>query len=119
MGKQKSSFHLVSLFSLPPHFHIGTLLILAVSCAIAVYSLTFYYVMAQPDSGLRIDITGQYSNPTYGITSFEIPVGWYASEGMFGDKGISISMHPGTSDELLQRLTTGQVNDTLPVPDLK
>ena len=71
--------------------------------------------MAQPDNGLRTDITGQYSNPTYGIISFEIPVGWYASEGMFGDKGISISMHPGTSDELLQRLTKGQVNDTVPV----
>jgi hypothetical protein len=24
-------------------------------------------------------------------------------------------MHPGTSDELLQRLSTGQVNDTIPV----
>jgi hypothetical protein len=71
--------------------------------------------MAQPDSGLRTDITGQYSNPTYGITSFEIPLGWYASEGMFGDKGISISIQPGTSDELLQRLTTGQVNETIPV----
>jgi hypothetical protein len=34
---------------------------------------------------------------------------------MFGDKGISVSMHPGTSDELLQRLTTGQVNETIPV----
>jgi hypothetical protein len=70
--------------------------------------------MAQPDSGLRKDITGKYSNPTYGITSFEIPVGWYASEGMFGENGIAISMHPGTSDELLQRLSTGQVNETIP-----
>ncbi len=73
------------------------------------------YTIAQPDSGLRTDINGQYSNPTYGIISFEIPAGWYASEGMFGDKGISISMHPGTSDELLQRLTSGQVNETIPV----
>lgn len=113
MQKQKSPFHLVSF--LLPHFHIGTLLVLAVSCTIAVYSLTIYHVMAQPDSGLRTDITGQYSNPTYGITSFEIPIGWYASEGMFGDKGISISMHPGTSDELMQRLTAGQVNETIPV----
>jgi hypothetical protein len=79
---------------------------------IVVYGPT---VMAQPSSGLRTDITGQYSNPTYGIISFEIPVGWYASEGMFGDKGISISMHPGTSDELLQGLTSGQVNETIPI----
>lgn len=71
--------------------------------------------MAQPDNGLRTDITGQYSNQTHGITSFEIPVGWYASEGMFGENGISISMHPGTSDELMQRLGTGQVNETIPV----
>ena len=113
MHKQKPAFHLA--YFLLPHFHIGTLLVLVVYCTITVYSLTIYHVMAQPDSGLRTDITGQYSNPTYGITSFEIPVGWYASEGVFGENGISISMHPGTSDELLQRLTTGQVNDTIPV----
>ena len=71
--------------------------------------------MAQPETGLRTDITGQYSNPTYGITNFEIPVGWYASEGMFGENGISIAMHPGTSEELMQRLTAGQVNETIPV----
>lgn len=82
------------------------------------YTVIIYPVMAQPDGGLRADITGQYSNPTYGIINFEIPAGWYASEGMFGDKGISVSMHPGTSDELLQRLTTGQVNETIPVMNL-
>jgi hypothetical protein len=63
-------------------------------------------------------IAGQYSNPNYGIINFGIPGGWYASENMFGDKGISVSMHPGTSDELLQRLTTGQVNETTPVMNL-
>jgi hypothetical protein len=110
MQKQRSAFHLVCL--LLPHFSIGTILVLTVSSMIVVYGPT---VMAQPSSGLRTDITGQYSNPTYGIISFEIPVGWYASEGMFGDKGISISMHPGTSDELLQGLTSGQVNETIPI----
>ena len=113
MKKQNSSFHLV--YFLLPHFHIGTLLVLAVSLTIAFYSLTIYFVMAQPDNGLRTDITGQYSNPTYGIINFEIPAGWYASEGMFGDQGIAISMHPETSDELMQRLSTGQVNETIPV----
>lgn len=113
MQKQKSTFHLV--YFLLPHFHIGALLVLAVSCTIAVYSLTIYHVMAQPDNGLRTDIAGQYSNPTYGIASFEIPVGWYASEGIFGENGIASSMHPGTSDELLQRLSTGQANETIPV----
>lgn len=116
MQKQRLASLLVNF--LQPHFHIRTFLILTVSCMLAGYALTFYHVMAQPDSGLRTDIIGQYSNPTYGITNLGIPDGWYASEGMFGDNGISISMHPGTSDELLQRLTTGQVNETIPVMNL-
>ena len=37
---------------------------------------------------------------------------------MLGDKGISVAMHPGTSDELVQKLTTGQVNETIPIMDL-
>jgi hypothetical protein len=93
MQKQKSALHFV--YFLQGHLHVGIFLVLTVSCTIAVYSITIYHVMAQPDSG-------QYSNPTYGITSFEISVA--VAEGMFGDKGISISMHPGTSDELLQGL---------------
>src|SRR5919107_2799693 len=115
--RSSSSFPLINHF-LHPHFLIGTLMVLAASCTIVGYTLTIYPVMAQPDSGLVADITGQYSNPKYGIISFEIPAGWYASEGMFGDKGVSISIHPGTSDELLQRLTRGQVNETIPVMDL-
>jgi hypothetical protein len=97
------------------HFLIITLLVLILPFLIGSSIPITYPVIAQPDTGLRTDITGQYSNPTYGITNFEIPVGWYASEGMFGDKGISISMHPGTSDELLQTLASGQLNETIPV----
>jgi hypothetical protein len=100
MQKQKTSFL------------VGILLVLS------FYTLGVYHVMAQSDNGLRTDITGQYSNPTYGIVNFEIPEGWHASEGMFGDKGISVAMHPGTSDELAQKLTTGQVNETIPIMDL-
>src|SRR5919108_5062038 len=97
MQKQRSpSFPFINHF-LYPHFLIGTLIVLAASCTMVGYTLPVYPVMAQPDGELRADITGQYSNPTYGIINFEIPTGWYASEGMFGDKGISISMHPGTS----------------------
>jgi hypothetical protein len=118
MQRQRSpSFPLINHF-LHPRFHIGTLIILAASCTIVGYTVTICLVMAQPDAELRADITGQYSNPTYGIINFAIPTGWYASEGMFGDKGVSISMHPGTSDELLQRLATGQVNETIPVMEL-
>jgi hypothetical protein len=113
MQKQKSAY--LMIYFLQPHFRTGTLLVLTVSCMIAGYAPTIYQAMAQSDSGQRTDITGRYTNPTYGIINFEIPVGWYASEGMFGDKGISISMHPGTSDELLQRHTSGQVNETIPV----
>ena len=97
------------------HFLIGTLLVLILPFLIGIYIPISHPIIAQPDTGLRTDITGQYSNPTYGITNFEIPVGWYASEGMFGNNGISISMHPGTSDQLLQRLSAGQVNETIPV----
>ena len=100
MQKQKTSFL------------VGILLVLS------FYTLGVYHVMAQSDNELRTDITGQYSNPTYGIVNFEIPEGWHASEGMFGDKGISVAMHPGTSDELAQKLTTGQVNETIPIMDL-
>lgn len=110
MQKQNSSLPL-----LQPHFLIGTLLILTLFYIIEICIPIIHPVIAQPESGLRTDVTGQYSNPTYGIINFAIPTGWYASEGMFGDKGISISMHPGTSDELSQRLTTGQINETIPV----
>jgi hypothetical protein len=106
-----------TLFMLNYHIYpgilVGTILVLTISNPVGYIPTN--YTIAQPDSGLRTDINGQYSNPTYGIISFEIPVGWYASEGMFGDKGISVSMQPGTSDELLQRLTSGQVNETIPV----
>jgi hypothetical protein len=97
------------------HFLIGTLVVLILPFLIGSYIPMSHPVIAQPDEGLRSDITGGYSNPTYGITNFEIPVGWYASEGMFGENGISIAMQPGTSEELMQRLTTGQVNETIPV----
>ena len=116
MQNQNSSFQLNYHFH--PHFPIGVLLVLSLSCAMVSYTFAIYPIMAQPDSGLRRDVTGPYSNPKYGIANFSIPSGWYASEGMFGDKGISISMHPGTSDELLQKLSTGQVNETIPVMDL-
>lgn len=111
MQQQKTLFMLI--YHICPGILVGTLLVLTISNVLGYHPTN--YTIAQPDSGLRTDIKGQYSNPTYGIISFEIPVGWYASEGMFGDKGISISMHPGTSDELLQRLTSGQVNETIPV----
>lgn len=100
------------------HLLIGSLLILILPFIIGTYVPLSYTVIAQSDAGLRTDITGQYSNPTYGITNFEIPVGWYASEGMFGDQGISIAMHPGTAEELTQKLTSGQVNETIPVMNL-
>lgn len=111
MQQQKTLFMLI--YHICPGILVGTLLVLTISNVVGYIPTN--YTIAQPDSGLRTDIKGQYSNPTYGIISFEIPVGWYGSEGMFGDKGISISMHPGTSDELLQRLTSGQVNETIPV----
>ena len=94
MQKQKTSFL------------VGILLVLS------FYTLGVYHVMAQSANGLTTDITGQYSNPKYGIVNLEIPEGWHASEGMFGDKGISLAMHP--VNELVQKLTTGQANENIP-----
>ena len=69
-------------------------------------------------TNLRQDISGKYSNPGFGIINLDIPTGWYASEGMFGDKGIIIDMHPGTSEEFVNMLTTGNTNQTIPVMSL-
>lgn len=99
-----------------PGILVGTLLVLAISNMVGY--IPTKYTIAQPDTGLRTDITGQYSNPTHGIIGFEIPVGWYASEGMFGIQGVSIAMHPGRSEEFTQKLTSGQVNETIPVMNL-
>ncbi len=43
----------------------------------------------------RQDISGKYSNPKYSITEFAIPSGWFATEGMNGDNGIILTIHPG------------------------
>lgn len=56
-------------------------------------------------TNFRQDISGKYFNMDYGIVNLEIPEWWYASEDMLGDKGIGISMHPGTADEFLNKLT--------------
>ncbi len=69
-------------------------------------------------TNLRQDISGRYSNPGFGIVNLDIPTGWYASEGVFGDKGIGIDMHPGTSEEFVNVLTAGETNQTIPVMSL-
>src|SRR5215207_11439199 len=51
------------------------------------------------------DVSGHYSNPSYGILDFVIPSGWYGSEKQLsGDKSISLDMHPGTEAEYMDRL---------------
>jgi hypothetical protein len=51
------------------------------------------------------DVSGHYSNPSYGILDFVIPPEWYGSEKQWsGDKSISLDMHQGTEAEYQERL---------------
>jgi len=69
-------------------------------------------------SEFRQDIRGKYVNPKYGITEFEIPTGWFATESMNGDNGIILTMLPGTTEEFFTRLNSLSNNETLPVMNL-
>ena len=70
------------------------------------------------NSEFRQDISGKYINPKYGITEFEIPSGWFASESMNGDNGIILTMLPGTTEEFFTELNSLSNNETLPVMNL-
>lgn len=69
-------------------------------------------------SEFRQDISGKYTNPKYGITEFEIPSGWFATESMNGDKGIILTMLPGTTEEFFTKLNSLPNNETLPIMNL-
>lgn len=59
------------------------------------------------------DVTGHYSNPSYGILDLVIPSGWYGSERQWsGDESISLDMHQGTETEYMDRLVTPQSGDS-------
>ena len=66
----------------------------------------------------RQDISGKYTNPTYDITEFEIPPGWFATESMNGDNGIILTMLPGTTEEFFTKLNSLSNNETLPIMNL-
>jgi hypothetical protein len=70
------------------------------------------------NSEFRQDISGKYINPKYGITGFEIPTGWFATESMNGDNGIILTMLPGTTEEFFTKLNTLSNDETLPVINL-
>ncbi|CAN5889661.1 hypothetical protein BH23THE1_BH23THE1_19590 [soil metagenome] len=70
------------------------------------------------NSEFRQDISGKYINPKYGITRFEIPTGWFATESMNGDDGIILTMLPGTTEEFFTKLNSLSNNETLPVMNL-
>jgi hypothetical protein len=58
------------------------------------------------------DVSGHYSNPSYGILDFVIPSGWYGSERQWsGDESISLDMHQGTETEYMDRLLSPQSGD--------
>lgn len=69
-------------------------------------------------SEFRKDISGKYTNPKYGITEFEIPHGWYATESMNGENGIILTMLPATTEEFFTKLNSLSNNETLPVMNL-
>jgi hypothetical protein len=70
------------------------------------------------DSEFKQDISGKYTNPKYGITEFEIPSGWFATESMNGDNGIILTLLPGTTEEFFTKLNSLSDNETLPVINL-
>jgi hypothetical protein len=70
------------------------------------------------ESEFRQDVAGKYTNPQYGITEFEIPVGWYATESMNGNSGIILTMLPGTTEEFFTKLNSLSNNETLPILNL-
>jgi hypothetical protein len=70
------------------------------------------------NSEFRQDISGKYTNPKYGITEFEIPIGWFATESMNGDNGIILTLLPGTTEEFFTKLNSLSSNETLPVMNL-
>ena len=70
------------------------------------------------NSEFRQDISGKYTNPKFGITEFEIPPGWFATESMNGDNGIILTMLPGTTEEFFTKLNSLPYNETLPVMNL-
>lgn len=73
---------------------------------------------SESESEFRQDITGKYANPKYGITEFEIPMGWFATESMNGDKGIILTILPGTTEEFFTKLNSLPNNETLPIMNL-
>ncbi|HKR73794.1 MAG TPA: hypothetical protein VJR94_06745 [Candidatus Nitrosocosmicus sp.] len=81
-------------------------------------SLTTTADNSESESEFRQDITGKYANPKYGITEFEIPMGWFATESMNGDKGIILTILPGTTEEFFTRLNSLPNNETLPIMNL-
>ena len=66
----------------------------------------------------RQDLSGKYTNPKYGISEFEIPTGWYATESMNGDKGIILTILPSTTQEFFTNLNSLSNNETLPIINL-
>ncbi len=70
------------------------------------------------NSEFRQDISGKYVNPKYGITEFEIPTGWFATESMNGDNGIILTMLPATTEEFFTKLNSLSNNETLPLMNL-
>jgi len=69
-------------------------------------------------SEFKQDISGKYTNPKYGITEFEIPSNWFATESMNGDNGIILTLLPGTTEEFFTKLNSLPHNETLPVMNL-
>jgi hypothetical protein len=66
------------------------------------------------------DVSGHYSNPSYGILDFTVPNGWYGSERQWsGDKSNSLDLHPGTEDQYLDKLLNSPVDEIIPTMTLE
>lgn len=69
-------------------------------------------------SDFKQDISGKYINTQYGLANFDIPDGWFATEGMNGYNGIIIAMHPGTTQEFFAKLSSGTGDEPIPIVNL-
>ncbi|HEY7573483.1 MAG TPA: hypothetical protein VH796_19145 [Nitrososphaeraceae archaeon] len=52
---------------------------------------------------LRKDITGHYSNPSFGIESLDFPSGWHG-RAIETEFGLLVNMHPGNESQYLRNL---------------
>ena len=89
-----------------------------VSILLLIAAVTAVLIHLQTTLNLDKTLVENIQILNYGITEFEIPTGWFATESMNGDNGIILTMLPGTTEEFFTKLNSLSNNETLPVMNL-